>query len=109
MKDAPRRPKLNCWDAKQCGREAGGARVHELGVCPAFTLTAADGINGGRNAGRICWAVTGTFCGAEVRGCEAKQHLSCMTCEFYKHVMQEEMHNDYRLLLPGQEYHRRIS
>ncbi len=29
--------KLNCWDFKKCGRQSGGEKAHELGVCPAST------------------------------------------------------------------------
>ena len=28
---------INCWEVKKCGREPGGAKVAELGVCPAST------------------------------------------------------------------------
>jgi len=27
--------KLNCWEFKKCGRQPGGPKVAELGVCPA--------------------------------------------------------------------------
>ncbi|MFH1294085.1 MAG: two-CW domain-containing protein [Pseudomonadota bacterium] len=27
--------KTNCWEHKKCGRKVGGAKVQELGVCPA--------------------------------------------------------------------------
>jgi hypothetical protein len=27
--------KLNCWELKKCGREAGGAKSNEMGICPA--------------------------------------------------------------------------
>jgi hypothetical protein len=30
--------KLNCWEVKKCGREPGGVKVKELGVCPASEL-----------------------------------------------------------------------
>ena len=29
--------KKNCWEYKKCGREVGGAKVKDLGVCPAAT------------------------------------------------------------------------
>ena len=38
------------------------------GVCPAPTRIAVDGTNNGYNAGRICWAIAGTFCEGEVQG-----------------------------------------
>jgi hypothetical protein len=82
--------KQNCWEAKRCGREPGGARVAELGVCPAAAATATDGMNDGKNGGRVCWAVSGTFCGGQVQGTFAMKLVNCMTCEFYQRVMKEE-------------------
>lgn len=46
--------KQNCREERRCGREPGGIREAELGVCPAATATAHNGINGGDNAGRYC-------------------------------------------------------
>ncbi|MDP2940376.1 MAG: hypothetical protein Q8O13_09940 [Candidatus Omnitrophota bacterium] len=82
--------KLNCWEFMKCGREQGGEKVNELGVCPAAIETSANGLNEGKNAGRICWAVSGTFCGGKVQGTFAKKKQSCMECEFFKMVEQEE-------------------
>ena len=78
--------KQNCWDSKKCGRQPGGAKVSEFGVCPAATDAVSDGTNGGKNAGRYCWAVTGTFCGGKVQGTYAQKHLTCMHCDFFKQV-----------------------
>ena len=36
-------------------------KAAELGVCPAASDATFHGINKGLNAGRICWAVAGTF------------------------------------------------
>ena len=60
--------KKNCWEFKKCGRESDGDKINELGVCPACAKQEADGLNGGKNAGRICWAIAGTFCGGEIQG-----------------------------------------
>lgn len=78
--------KQNCWEFKKCGREPGGPKVADLGVCPAAISGASDGINGGKNGGRYCWAVTGTFCGGKVQGTFAQKQLSCMSCDFFKQV-----------------------
>ena len=83
-------PKQNCWDVKKCGREPGGAKLAELGACPAATDKSSDGINNGRAAGRYCWAVTGTLCGGEVQGTMAKKTTTCMACDFFQQVKQEE-------------------
>lgn len=96
--------KKNCWEYKKCGREEGGANVSELGVCPvAQKNPEADGINNGKNAGRICWAVAGTLCSGEREGAFAKKQLTCLACDFFKTVYEEEGKNFY-LLLPGQLY-----
>jgi hypothetical protein len=80
----------NCWEVKNCGRQPGGARVSELGVCPAAAEERASGANGGRNGGRICWALTGTFCGGKVQGTFAQKVASCMGCDFYRMVRVEQ-------------------
>lgn len=60
--------KLNCWQVKKCGREPGGAKTAELGICPAAAEVALSGTNGGKNGGRACWAIAGTLCGGKVQG-----------------------------------------
>ncbi|MBI5643486.1 MAG: hypothetical protein HY954_08435 [Deltaproteobacteria bacterium] len=99
--------KLNCWEAKQCGREPGGAKVSELGVCPACTDGASNKLNGGKNGGRLCWAITGSFCGGKVQGTFAQKKLTCMSCDFYKLVKTAEG-KDFALLKPDQKYTGRI-
>ena len=54
----------NCWEAKKCGREPHGSNVNELGVCPAAVDTASDGLNGGKNGGRISYRDQGLSPGA---------------------------------------------
>ena len=83
--------KLNCWEYMQCGREPGGRQVEEFGVCPAATTQTRDGIHEGTNAGRYCWAVSGTLCGGEVQGLYARKMLNCATrCPFYRLVREQE-------------------
>lgn len=82
--------KKNCWEVKKCGREPGGLKVRELGVCPAAESTAANGIHGGRKGGRACWVVTGTLCGNQVQGNFATKVGKCMSCEFFRQVQAEE-------------------
>ena len=85
----PMSPK-NCWDHKSCGRQPGGQKVAELGVCPVTTATSANGMNRGRNAGRACWVVSGSLCGGKVQGTFATKLGNCMACDFYKTVKAEE-------------------
>jgi len=94
----------NCWEYKNCGRELGGNKIEELGVCPAPIDTTSTGLNGGDNAGRICWAVAGTFCGNKVQGKFAEKEPTCMSCDFYKKVKEEEGTVEFMLLKPGQTY-----
>ncbi|TBR15864.1 hypothetical protein EPO66_05365 [bacterium] len=65
----------NCWEFKKCGRQAGGAKVGELGICPAHS-----------DHGRDCWAIAGTLCGGQVQGTYAEKEGNCQKCEFYQKV-----------------------
>ena len=81
---------MNCWEYKKCGREPGGEKEAELGVCLAVTDTRLDGLHGGKNAGRACWALAGTLCGGEVQGTYATKEENCLKCDFYKDVYKSE-------------------
>ena len=81
---------LNCWEYKSCGREPGGSKAGELGVCPATLANQVDGVNRGNNGGRACWAIAGTLCGGEVQGSFARKLPNCMACDFYQTVRNEE-------------------
>lgn len=94
----------NCWEHKKCGRHVGGPKVEELGICPAAMDTSANGLNGGIHAGRICWAVAGTLCGGEVQGEFAHKRSTCMSCDFFTKVKQEEHSEEFSFLKPGQTY-----
>jgi hypothetical protein len=80
----------DCWEIKTCGREPGGGNVVELGVCPAALPNQYSGVNGGRHAGRFCWAVAGTLCGGKAQGTYAMKLLNCLDCEFLKQVHEDE-------------------
>jgi hypothetical protein len=95
--------KANCWEAKACGRQPGGARAAELGVCPAADDAGSHHVNGGQNAGRLCWAVAGTLCGGKVCGTMAEKRLTCLNCDFYKRVALEEGPG-FLILRQGQAY-----
>jgi CRP-like cAMP-binding protein len=74
----------------RCQREPGGKKAVELGECIAATDSSFDGINLGRNAGRICWAVAGTCCKGKVQGTFAEKRESCTGCDFYQLVQEQE-------------------
>jgi sigma-B regulation protein RsbU (phosphoserine phosphatase) len=82
--------KLNCWEVKKCGRQPGGEKTAELGICPATLEKDFDGFFGGKNSGRACWLVAGTFCKGQIQGTFAQKFKNCAQCEFYNQVMREE-------------------
>ncbi|GIK66206.1 MAG: hypothetical protein BroJett018_40000 [Chloroflexota bacterium] len=95
--------KQNCWEVKGCGREPGGVNVDALGVCQASVAYDCDGVNGGVNAGRFCWAVAGTLCGGQVQGTFAQKVAGCMQCKFYLQVVQETYDDKEVLVLSPQQ------
>ncbi len=82
--------KKNCWEITGCGREEGGSRVAELGICPASCSDILDGVNSGQMGGRCCWAITGTLCRGEVQGIYASKLGNCLKCQVYQQVEEEE-------------------
>jgi hypothetical protein len=50
----------------------------------------ADGINGGKNGGRVCWAIAGTLCGGRQQGTYAVKLETCLRCDFCQMVLKEE-------------------
>lgn len=95
--------KENCWEAMKCGREPGGARVHELGICPAVIAETLNSVNKGNNGGRICWAVAGTFCDGQVQGTFALKMLTCIKCPFFQRVKDEEGLFDFHFSVEKKE------
>lgn len=81
---------VNCWEFKKCGRQPGGDKAAEFGVCPASEAKSLDGIHRGDNAGRACWIIAGTFCGGKVQGTHAAKHENCAKCDFFQQVLVEE-------------------
>ncbi|TNF54446.1 hypothetical protein EP227_04245 [bacterium] len=82
--------KPNCWEYKKCGREPGGVKTDELGICPSATNILADGLNEGKNGGRICWAIAGTFSNGEKQCTFAKTIPFCTVCDFYITVQKQD-------------------
>uniref|UniRef100_B8DJC0 Methyl-accepting chemotaxis sensory transducer n=1 Tax=Nitratidesulfovibrio vulgaris (strain DSM 19637 / Miyazaki F) TaxID=883 RepID=B8DJC0_NITV9 len=62
-----------CWEFKKCGREKGGAKEREMGICPAWP-----------DHGFSCAGVTGTFCGGSIQETFAKKIGNCAKCDFFK-------------------------
>ena len=82
--------KKNCWEFKKCGREKGGVKSIELGICPASSEERVNGMNEGTNGGRICWVLAGTLCKGEIQGTFALKLENCLKCDFYKQVSEED-------------------
>lgn len=82
--------KLNCWEFMKCGRESCDGFFSDENTCPTSAELCTDGINDGINGGRACWALAGTFCGGEVQCIMAAEIKSCLECEFYQIVKEEE-------------------
>ncbi len=76
--------KLNCWEFMRCGK---------AGSCPVSLEESLDTVHGGVNAGRACWAVNGTLCGEGRQGTFTEKFLTCVKCDFYKKVREEELPN----------------
>ena len=64
----------NCWEILQCGRQANGNKVNQLGECIASR----------EQLGHSCWAVAGTLCGGQVQGSVDDKRNDCMRCEVFK-------------------------
>jgi hypothetical protein len=80
----------NCWDFFHCGRQPGGEKAGETGICPAAMQNKLNGVNEGANGGRVCWAITGTLCKGQTQGTYAQKLGDCLRCEFYASVRQEQ-------------------
>lgn len=76
-----------------------------MGVCPAAENKRADGINFGKNGGRACWALAGTFCNGAVQASFAGKFAHCVNCTFYKMVLGEEGKD----FVPSLEIHERLA
>lgn len=87
--------KKNCWEYKKCGREPGGHKSKELGVCRVTTFRELDTAHDGQNAGRACWVVAGSLCGGKIQGTYAQKLGNCWLCEFMKTVKTEEEPTQY--------------
>jgi hypothetical protein len=85
----------NCWEFKKCGREPGGKRVLEHGVCPASTDETKNLKNNGKNGGRICWMVSGTFCEYKCDALYADKDGTCLNCDFYQKIQKEHESKEF--------------
>ncbi len=82
--------KVNCWEHKKCGRQPGGHKVADLGICPASVDQALNGAHGGKNGGRSCWVIAGSLCGGKIQGTYAQKLTNCWRCDFMNRVKKDE-------------------
>jgi hypothetical protein len=54
------------------------------------TEARANGINGGTNGGRSCWAIAGSLCGGKVQGSYATKLGNCLQCDFFNEVRRQQ-------------------
>lgn len=97
--------KINCWEFYSCGKEEGGVNVGPEGPCPASTFEAANNFMGGKNGGRACAYIAGTFCSQTLEGtqrnfCQSSlainQFKLCTDCDFY-HLLRKEEKDKFSL------------
>jgi hypothetical protein len=82
--------KYNCWDFMKSGKGPSGNRSEKYDVCPIASESAANGLNGGENGGRICWIIAENGCKCNVKCSVRNIGHSCFQCEFRYKVMAEE-------------------
>jgi len=80
---------MNCWELAKCGREKGGENVDDLGVCPATTFIAANGFCDGKNGGRACAFIAGTYCSGIIQGTHEDKLKDCVKCAFFRQLRTE--------------------
>lgn len=83
----------NCWEVMNCGRQSGVNNILKLKTCPVATPSEFDGTNNGKFTGRLCWTVAGTFCFGKKQGTFADKLMTCLYCDFFEKVKEEEGNN----------------
>ena len=81
--------RLNCWEFKKCGHGPNEKKKSSKG-CPTVSEKRLDGVHNGIKAGRSCWVVAGTYCNGTVQGKFAQKYGTCLHCNFYRKVLEEE-------------------
>lgn len=91
--------KKNCWEILKCGYRPNGGQPSEDNLCAVILASAVDGVNGGKNAGRICWAIAGTRCYGEIQKSFEEKEFRCLDCRVFKRVLKEEGLSRIKLFL----------
>jgi EAL and modified HD-GYP domain-containing signal transduction protein len=61
-----------------------------MGICPAALGSEWNNINHGEAAGRVCWAISGTFCNGKVQGAMQSKLSDCKSCEVFRQIHRDE-------------------
>lgn len=86
--------KMNCWEYFKCGKDVQSKQEDETKkVCNVSITQNINHVNSGRNAGRICWDITGSLCDTFEKGDMIYKEKKCETCEFKALVEKEEREN----------------
>jgi hypothetical protein len=74
----------------KCGKGPSDNGNGKSDICPIAFENSANGLNGGTNAGRICWIIANNGCKGKVKCSDLHRENSCFQCEFrYKVIMEE--------------------
>lgn len=87
----------------RCGRGSSRNNIIESRICNAAIDYKSDGINEGKNGGRICWAIVGTLCNNHSRELicgirKWRSTQSCLSCSFFKKVKKEQGYGKFTTL-----------
>ena len=80
--------RLNCWETLSCGAET--TSLGDSQWCPVPFDRSMDGVNGGTNGGRACWAVVGARCRAGEPARRAVESEACAHYTVLRTVRREE-------------------
>jgi hypothetical protein len=75
---------------QKLSKNSRGSDVEKYGICPVYTDDFTNGINCGKNGGRICWIISGTDNNGKNQRINSNNFLKCMKCDFHNLVQKEE-------------------
>ncbi len=80
--------RLDCWEQLKCGAET--CSPGDKGWCPVPFDESLNGVNGGTNGGRACWAVLGAKCRAGDATAPPGDAEVCVACPVLSTVRTQE-------------------
>ena len=91
--DMSKAVKLNCWQFMGCRVQKKDGLFHKICghyICPVFLEKNSMEYMGQINGGRACWNVSRTTCCGTIQGTYEEKYQTCMVCDFYLSVAEEE-------------------